>query len=42
MSDKAVDGNSNALDLVPDQCKIQEMRNKAVDDNPKALDLVRD
>ena len=41
MCDKAVDGNSNALDLVPDQCKIQELRSKAVDDNPKALDLVR-
>ena len=32
MCDKAVDDNPNALDLIPDQYKSQEMCAKAVDD----------
>ena len=42
MSNTAVDDNPNALDLVPDQYKTQEMCDKAFDDYSIALKFVPD
>ena len=42
MCDKAVDDNPNALDLVPDRYKTQEMCDKAFDNYSIALEFVPD